>query len=59
MEVQACNLMFALLTAINDQRRAEREHGFTRDSALVIGFEELYRHVQSGGQITVVHQQNG
>ena len=59
MEVQAPNLLFALRVAINDQRKHEREHGFTRDSALVGGLEDLYKHVQAGGQITIMPSQSG
>jgi hypothetical protein len=59
MEIRASNLLFALRVAINDQRKAEREHGFTRDSGLVAGLEDLYKHVQQGGQITIKSSQNG
>jgi hypothetical protein len=59
MEIQANNLLFALRVAINDQRRAERDHGFSGDSCLVAGLEDLYKHVQGGGQITIVPPQNG
>lgn len=58
MVVHASNLMFALRVAINDQRRAEKEHGFTNDSALVAGLEDLYKHVQAGGQITILPSQD-
>ena len=59
LQVHASNLLFALRLAINDQRRAEKAHGFTGDSALVAGFEDLYKHVQAGGQITILSSQNG
>lgn len=55
MEIQASNLLMALRLAIIDQRKAEKEHGFTRDSALVAGLEDLYKHVQQGGQIDIRH----
>lgn len=59
MQVHASNLMFALRVAISDQRRVEKEHGFTGDSALVAGLEELYSHLQTGGQIKILHSNNG
>lgn len=59
MEVHASNLLFALRVAINDQRKAEKEHGFVRDSALVQGLEDLYKHVQGGGQIKILPSNNG
>ena len=58
MQVQQGNILFALRVAINDQRKVEKEHGFTRDSALVAGLENLYKHVQSGGQIHIVASNN-
>lgn len=54
LEIQASNILFALRVAINDQRRAEKAHGFTRDSALVAGLEATYKHIQAGGQINIV-----
>ena len=48
------NLMFALRVAIADQRKTEKEHGFTGDSALVAGLEVVYSHIQSGGQIHIL-----
>jgi hypothetical protein len=48
------NLLFALRVAITDQRRVEREGGFTGDSALVAGLEDLYKHILAGGQIRII-----
>lgn len=54
MNVYQSNLLFALRVAIVDQRKVEREHGFTGDSALVAGLEDLYKHIQAGGQIEII-----
>ena len=54
MLVLQSNLMFALRVAIADQRKSEKDHGFTGDSALVAGWEAMYKHVQLGGQIQIL-----
>lgn len=54
MLVHQGNLLFALRAAIAVQRRVEKEAGFTGDSALVAGWEAMYKHIQSGGQIHIV-----
>jgi len=54
MLVHQSNLLFALRAAIVDQRRVEKDHGFTGDSALVARWEAMYKHVQLGGQIHIM-----
>ena len=44
--IHAENLAIALRIAIREQRRAERGAGYTRDSALVTGWEEALREYQ-------------
>jgi hypothetical protein len=55
MDILASNLLFALRAAIADQRRVEREAGFRFDSTLLAGLEDLYKHIQRGGQIHIKH----
>lgn len=45
------NLLMALRLAIIDQRKAEKEHGMNGDSAFVAGLEDVYKHLQQGGQL--------
>lgn len=52
IQVHRENVLFALRVAINDQRKREADHGFTRDSALVAGWEELYKAIQQGESVT-------
>lgn len=40
------NLAIALRIAIREQRRIEREAGYTRDSALVAGWEEALKELE-------------
>ena len=51
MKVHRENLMMALNLAIIDQRKAEKAHGFTGDSAFVAGITELLKAVQRGENI--------
>ena len=51
MNYSAANLMMAIRLAIIDQREVEKEHGFTRPSAFLGGLEEVYKHLQEGGQL--------
>lgn len=48
------NLLLALRAAIADQRKVEKDAGYTIDSALVGGWEEMYKHIQAGGQIQIL-----
>jgi hypothetical protein len=57
MNIQQSNLLFALNVAIKDQERIEKDYGFDRDSALLGGWRELYEHIRSGGQITLIPSQ--
>jgi hypothetical protein len=42
------NLMSALSVAMAAQREEEKKRGYTRDSAIVAGWEELYDKLKSG-----------
>lgn len=44
--IHAENLAIALRIAIREQRRAERGAGYTRDSALVTGWEEALKELE-------------
>lgn len=54
LDYPVSNLMMALRLAINDQRRVEKEGGAFRDSAFVAGMEEVYKHLQQGGQLKLI-----
>ncbi len=54
MNVQQVNLLFALNIAIKDQERVEKDMNYTRDSALLAGFRQLYDHIRAGGAINII-----
>lgn len=55
MDVHASNLLSALKQAIDNQREYEKRSGLNYDSSYLAGIEDLYRHVQKGGQIHIKH----
>ena len=58
MQFQRANLLFALHQAIISQKKAEEDHGFVMDSALLAGLKDLKTHIQEGGQITIVQSKS-
>ncbi len=57
MNVQQTNLLLALNRAIRDQERAEKDMGYTSDSALLSGWREMYVRVAAGCQIVIIPSQ--